>query len=174
MRPGRFGLISALFVVLVAVPTPAVATTCASLLSFDGAAVVFDGIAQPGPEAPDGTLGSTATFEVLQYAKGTGPDRIEVHTGTTTKGEFISVIPGSITPRAGETWRIFVPERTDLSEQVPTACTKSELLAAAPASPQGTVTDALISRASWALLPIALGVTGVAWRRWSRMRAPGP
>lgn len=175
MRPGRLGLVSALFVVLVGVPTSAVATTCTSLLSVDAAAVVFDGVARPGPVAPDGTLASPATFEVVRYVKGTGPERVAVYTGTTIKGELVAFIAGSVAPRAGETWRIVVPEGTDLTEQVQTACTKSERLDDAIASPPdpGTV-GASTSRASWALLPIALGATGLAWRRWSQGRAPRP
>ena len=112
MRPGRVGLVSTWFVILVALPT-SVGATCASLLSFDNAAVVFDGAAQPGPAAPDGTLASPATFEVLRYVKGTGPERVAAYTGTTIEDELIVSIAGSVAPRAGETWRILVPEGTD-------------------------------------------------------------
>lgn len=166
----RVGLVSALFVVSVVLPTMADATTCAGLLSFDDAAVVLDGIAQPGPTAPDGTLASPATFEVLRYVKGTGPARVQAHTGTTVDGAMVAVIPGSIAPRAGETWRILATDEADLSEPIPTVCTQTEQLEDATVTGDHEVADDSGSWSSWALLAFPLGVAGIAWRQWVRPR----
>lgn len=169
----RVGLVSAIFVVLVALPVSAGATTCAGLLSFGGAAVVLDGVAQPGPTAPDGTLASPATFEVLRYVKGAGPARVQVHTVATVEDGMVAVIPGSIAPRAGETWRILATDETDLSEPISTACTQSERLEDAPVFPrEHQIADARVSWRSWTLLAVPLGMAGIAWRRWARPRAP--
>lgn len=155
----RVGLVAAILVVVsVALPTMADATTCAGLLSFDEAAVVLDGIAQPGPTAPDGTLASPATFEVLRYVKGTGPARVQVHTGTTVDGAMVAIIPGSIAPRAGETWRILATDGADLSEPIPTVCTKAEQLEDAAVFPgDQEVADDSGSWSSWALLALPVG-----------------
>ncbi len=169
------GVLSAIFVVAVTLPATAGATTCAGLLSFDGAAVVLDGVAQPGPTAPDGTLAAPATFEVLRYVKGTGPERVQVHTETTIEGALIAISPGSIAPRAGETWRILATEEIDLTEPIPTVCTRAKRLEdAAVVSAGPPVVDAPVYRSGWALLAAPVGIACITWRRWSRRRAPQP
>lgn len=170
----RIGLVSAIIAVALAWPTAALATLCSSQLSFDGAAVVLEGVAQPGPSTPDGTLTSPAIFEVLRYVKGAGPSRVEVHTGITTSDGLLQVIAGSIAPRAGETWRILTTADTDLNEPIPTVCTESVWLGGAAAAPAGddvvessgdTRAEASVSRWAWALIAVPAAISGIAWRR---------
>lgn len=175
----RIGLVSALVAVILALPTTALATLCSSQLSFDGAAVVLEGVAQPGPSTPDGTLTSPATFEVLRYVKGTGPSNVDVHTGTTVENGMTQVIVGSIAPRAGETWRILATADTDLNEPIPTVCTQSVRADGAALAGHDVVdssgdsrTEASVARWVWILIAVPLAISGIAWRRRLESGAP--
>jgi hypothetical protein len=176
-RRGEAGLcrmiVTTTIALILALPTTASATTCEGLLSFDGAAVVLDGVAQTGPAAPDGTLASPATFEVLRYAKATGPGSVQVDTGTTVENGVVGVIPGSIAPRAGEIWRILVAPDTDLTGLIPTVCTQSERLQDGAATPPTrNAFDAAVPWWAWTAIALSLTMSGIGWHHRSRLRAP--
>lgn len=171
----RVGLVCTMVALVLALPTAAFATSCSSMLSPEGAAVVIEGVAQPGPSAPDGLLASPATFEVLRYVKGTGPSSVEVHTGITVHDDgLVGMLVGSIMPRAGETWRILATSDTDLSEPFLSVCTMSVRLDEATAgtgglegvsSPADTTAEASAFDWAWTLLAVPVGISGMAWRR---------
>lgn len=172
----RVGLVCTTVALVLALPTTALATTCSSILSPGGAAVVIEGVAQPGPSAPDGLLASPATFEVLRYVKGTGPSTVEVHTGITVydDGLMVGMITGSIMPRAGETWRILATADTDLSEPFSSGCTMFARLDEATAATGGlggassdgdTTAEAPAFDWAWTLLAVPAAIYGMAWRR---------
>lgn len=90
--------------------TPAAA--CPRANEYDSyrlAEVAFIGVAQDGPTDRHGYLMSPATFEVVEYLKGSGPARLKVETGATPAAKRKGPHPASygISPRANDKWQVF-------------------------------------------------------------------
>jgi hypothetical protein len=76
--------------------------------------VVFDGIAQPGPAAPNGVLATPAVFSVIKFVKGSGPAAIRVAGGPRTEGIGLLSLPSAgVNVHAGEEWVIYAKGASD-------------------------------------------------------------
>jgi hypothetical protein len=141
VRPALIALVMACWSVLS--PSSAYAS-CAETTEAQQRAqadVVFDGRALPGPAA-DGVLLTPARFEVDGYAKGDGPDVVEVVTATRDEGDgMVSHLSVGIDPRAGETWRIYAQRPAGGGPLETSVCAGSIRLAEAPPADAGAETS---------------------------------
>jgi hypothetical protein len=91
--------------------TPAQASCLASpgeQAQYDRAEAVVEGTFGEGPTDRDGRLMRPAAFDVARYVKGSGPSRLAVQAGPTRRTDgSTSLTSVDITPRAGETWRLY-------------------------------------------------------------------
>ena len=72
------------------------------------APVVVTAKAQPGPVARNGLgLLSPATFKVVAYEQGTGPQEIKVRTALTEDPGGLAAMSDGVNPMAGQTWRLW-------------------------------------------------------------------
>jgi hypothetical protein len=166
------------------VPSPADAS-CVEMTEAEQRAqadVVFDGRALPGPVA-DGVLLTPARFEVDAYSKGDGPDVVEVVTATRDEGGgIVSHLSVGISPRAGETWRIYAQRPAGGGALETSECAGSTRLAGTPPTDAGAETgeDAPGGSTSNGVMPtdvlmliavvLTVSVAALAGRRWQRRR----
>jgi hypothetical protein len=124
------------------VPPPLALASCVPMTEAeqrDGADVIFDGRALPGRH-DEGLLFSPARFEVVEYSKGDGPRIVEVMTAIQDEGGGLrSTFSEGITPRAGETWRIYAERPPGDVPLMTSVCAGSMRIAGA--SPSGTDGD---------------------------------
>ena len=72
------------------------------------APIVVTAKAQPGPVARNGVgLLSPATFKVVAYDQGTGPQEIKVETALTDGPGGLTAVSEGVNPMAGQTWRLW-------------------------------------------------------------------
>ncbi len=70
--------------------------------------VVVTAKAQPGPVARNGVgLLSPATFKVVAYDQGAGPQEIKVQTALTEGAGGLAAVSEGVNPMAGQTWRLW-------------------------------------------------------------------
>jgi hypothetical protein len=161
----------------------------------DRADVVFEGRALPGPET-DGSLLTPARFEVEEYLEGDGPDVVDVVTASRDEGGgIVSHVSVGVSPRAGETWRIYARRPTVDGPLETSECDGSVRLSDAPTAdaggsepaadsdPRGGTapvggTDAAGSTspvlATSAILVVAIVTLAAVLRPARRGHAPGP
>ena len=118
---------------LVSIAPPAHAACVAPTAGVDpssGSDIVFEGVAQDGPNM-NGILLSPAMFRVLRYFKGNGPSVVKVQTGLATDAAHPDTaisIEDEPEMRAGERWLIYAFTRAD--GVLDSACRPSRILAA--------------------------------------------
>ncbi len=70
--------------------------------------IVVTAKAQPGPVARNGLgLLSPATFKVVAYDQGSGPQEIKVRTALTEDAFGLAAVSEGVNPIAGQTWRLW-------------------------------------------------------------------
>jgi hypothetical protein len=96
--------------------------------------VVVTAKAQPGPLAQSGVgLLSPATFRVVAYDQGSGPQEIKVQTALTTGANGLVAMSEGVNPLAGQTWRLWGSIAPDGSLQ--TSVCAGSVLAGAQGAP---------------------------------------
>jgi len=119
-----------------------------------GAPVVVIATAQPGPLAQNGVgLLSPATFRVVAYDQGTGPQEIKVQTALTNGSGGLVVAEDGVNPMVAQTWHLWGTLGADGVLQTST-CLGSTLMVTqeAPTLTAGT-RSASLRRASFAGVP---------------------
>jgi len=110
MQHGRS--LAAAAAVALALVAPAAAGAACAPRALDqlarAAPVVVTATAQPGPMARNGVgLLTPATFKVVAYDQGTGPQEIRVQTALTEGPGGLTAISDGVNPMAGQTWRLW-------------------------------------------------------------------
>ena len=115
-------------------PGTAAATTCIPTTpaqQYERAEVVVEGPFADGPADERGELYRPAAFDVARYLKGSGPSRVQVQAGTPRDGGPITA--GELSPRAGESYRLYAT-RADDGSLDPGVCSGSSRIATAYAA----------------------------------------
>ncbi len=94
----------------VATAVPAAASCLASPgdpAQYDSAEVVVEGVFADGATDSSGVLVRPAAFDVARYAKGSGPERIDVEAGGRQTEHGIAYTSIDVLPPPGEAWRLY-------------------------------------------------------------------
>lgn len=158
-RAWRMATVVAAIGVLLAVTPTAAHSICGGTSPAD---VVFEGVAQPGPEV-DGKLLSPATFIVERYIKGDGPHRVKVTTGISDGGEGLTAwVSTGLYPRAGERWEIRATRHAQDDVLTTSTCHKSQLLDAQAELIAAGNPERPNNRAVWAAVIVLSAIAATA------------